>query len=160
MPQKGSGVKEPPVSSVTSGMKRDTSRIFTVLEEGEEGEPANYNNELATSQYESSIPPAIHDSPPPSNRRKQQETKQQERAVKAAIAATASSLTPSVCATPLKDVNRVLHDMAMLICSAPDEAESGDGKRESDRSDENERKASTGHEDNDDIPDVVKEALR
>lgn len=157
MPQKASGAKEPPVSGASSGMKRDTSRIFTVLEEGEEGE-------LATSQYTPSVPPTMQESPPPSNRRKQQEAKQQERTIKAAITATANSLTPSVCATPLKDVNRVLHDMAVLICSAPDEMENDEGKKQSDRNDGNERKTSTDsskdHDDNDDIPDVVKEALR
>lgn len=165
MPQKGSSAKEPPVSGASSGMKRDTSRIFTVLEEGEEGEPTNCNDDTATLQYVPLVPPTIQDSSPPI-RRKQQETKQQERAIKATITATAtaSSLTPSVCATPLKDVNRVLHDMAMLICSAPEEIENGEEKNESDRGDGNECKTSTSssnnHDDNDDIPDVVKEALR
>lgn len=164
VPQKGSSVKEPPVSGASSGMKRDTSRIFTVLEEGEDGEPPNCNDPTTvhTLQYVPSVPPAVYDSP--TNRRKQQETKQQERSIKAIINATANSLTPSVCATPLKDVNRVLHDMAMLICNAPDESESGEEKKESDRSDEKERKTSTSssknRDDDDDIPDVVKEALR
>ncbi|XP_011139698.1 uncharacterized protein LOC105183351 isoform X2 [Harpegnathos saltator] len=160
MPQKGSSAKEPPVSSASSGMKRDTSRIFTVLEEGEEGEPANCNDDLA--KYVPLVPPAIHDSPPPI-RRKQQEVKQQERPIKAPISATANSLTPSVCATPLKDVNRVLHDMAMLICGAPDEDEDSEEKKENDRGDGNECKTSTSslhNHDDDDIPDVVKEALR
>lgn len=162
MPQKGGSGKEPPVSGTSSGMKRDTSRIFTVLEEGEEGETGNYYNDVTTLQYVPPVPPAIQDSPP--IRRKQQETKQQERAIKAPITATASSLTPSVCATPLKDVNRVLHDMAMLICSAPDEKESDEEKKRGDSNDGIKRKTSTNssknYDDNDDIPDVVKEALR
>ncbi|XP_032667504.1 uncharacterized protein LOC116842414 isoform X2 [Odontomachus brunneus] len=162
VPQKGSSTKEPPVSGASSGMKRDTSRIFTVLEEGEEGEPTNFNDDTATLQYVPLVPATIQDSSPPI-RRKQQETKQQERAIKATIPATASSLTPSVCATPLKDVNRVLHDMAMLICSAPEEVENGEEKNESDRGNGNECKTSTSssnNHDDDDIPDVVKEALR
>lgn len=134
-------------------MKRDTSRIFTVPEEGEEGEPASSS---MSQYYVSSVPLAIHDLPPPT-RTKQQETKVTERVVKATTAAV-NPLTPSVCATPLKDVNRVLHDTALLICSASDET--GDEERK-----ENDRKKSTSSNENyrdgnDDIPDVVKEALR
>ncbi|XP_026828329.1 uncharacterized protein LOC113561394 isoform X2 [Ooceraea biroi] len=130
-----SSAKEPPT---TSGMKRDTSRIFTVPEEGEL-DSANYP---PTSQYvSSSMPFAInHESPI----RRKQETVKPERSKSSA---TVNPLTPSVCATPLKDVNRVLHENAMLICSSENDGE-------------NEGSSSVSRDNDDDIPDVVKEALR
>ncbi|XP_024877372.1 uncharacterized protein LOC112458155 isoform X1 [Temnothorax curvispinosus] len=128
------GVKEPPI---TSGMKRDTSKIFTVPEEGEL-DSTNYPP--APAQYVSSVPLAVkHDSP---IRRKQEIKSERPKG-----GVTANPLTPSVCATPLKDVDRVLHGNAMLICSS----ESGG---------ENEGLRSSSKSDDDDIPDVVKEALR
>ncbi|XP_012540121.1 uncharacterized protein LOC105838818 isoform X2 [Monomorium pharaonis] len=128
-----SGVKEPLISS---GMKRDTSKIFTVPEEGE----LDSTNYAPVSQYVSSVPLAIsHESPI----RRKQEIKS-ERPKGSAIT---NPLTPSVCATPLKDVDRVLLGNAMLICSS----ESGG---------ENEGHRSSSKSDDDDIPDVVKEALR
>ncbi|KAG5337832.1 HPS4 protein, partial [Acromyrmex heyeri] len=123
------GVKEP------SGMKRDTSKIFTVPEEGEL-DSLNYS----APQYVSSVPLAInHESP---IRRKQEIKSERPKG-----GVTAHPLTPSVCATPLKDVDRVLHGNAMLICSS----ESGG---------ENEELRNSSKRDDDDIPDVVKEALR
>lgn len=150
-------IKEPLISSTSSGMKRDTSRIFTVPEEGEEDElTANYNDNL-TLQHVPSVPLTIHDSPSLS-RFKQQENKMAERA-KAVTTAGTSSLTPSVCATPLKDVNRILHDTAMIICGAPD-----DNDEEKGNNDENDRNkfnpSCEKHHNDDDIPDVVKQALR
>ncbi|KYM95642.1 Hermansky-Pudlak syndrome 4 protein [Cyphomyrmex costatus] len=123
------GVKEP------SGMKRDTSKIFTVPEEGEL-DSMNYS----APQYVSSVPLVInHESP---IRRKQEIKSERPKG-----SVTAHPLTPSVCATPLKDVDRVLHGNAMLICSS----ESGG---------ENEGLRNSSKSDDDDIPDVVKEALR
>ncbi|KAL6258441.1 hypothetical protein P5V15_010397 [Pogonomyrmex californicus] len=127
-----SGAKELPIS----GMKRDTSKIFTVPEESEL-DSMNYS---LASQYVSSVPLAInHESPI----RRKQEIKS-ERSKSSVIV---NPLTPSVCATPLKDVDRVLHGNAMLICSS----ESGG---------ENEELKNSKNPDDDDIPDVVKEALR
>lgn len=125
------GVKEP---LITSGMKRDTSKIFTVPEEGEL-DSMNYS---PAPQYVSSVPFVInHESP---IRRKQEIKSERPKG-------SANPLTPSVCATPLKDVDRVLHGNAMLICSS----ESGG---------ENEGLKNSSKNDDDDIPDVVKEALR
>lgn len=130
-----SGVKEPPIMSA---MKRDTSRIFTVPEEGEL-DPTNYP---PTTQYVSSVPLAInHESPI----RRKQEVKPERPKISSTIV---NPLTPSVCATPLKDVDRVLHGNAMLICSS----ESG--------GENDEYRSSSKSNDDDDIPDVVKEALR
>ncbi|XP_011164544.2 uncharacterized protein LOC105199242 isoform X1 [Solenopsis invicta] len=126
-------VKEMPI---TSGMKRDTSKIFTVPEEGE----LDSMNYAPTPPYISSVPLTInHESPI----RRRQENKP-ERPKGSAIV---NPLTPSVCATPLKDLDRVLLGNAMLICSS----ESGG---------ENEELRSSSKSDDDDIPDVVKEALR
>lgn len=127
------GVKEP---SIMSGMKRDTSKIFTVPEEGEL-DSTNYSPAL---QYVSSVPLAVnHESP---IKRKQEIKSERPKA-----SAIVNPLTPSVCATPLKDVDRVLHGNAMLICSS-----------ESGGENEGFRNSSKGGDD--DIPDVVKEALR
>lgn len=118
-----------------SGMKRDTSRIFTVPEEGEL-DPTNYP---PVPQYVPSVPlVGSHESPI----RRKQEAKSERVKSNANII---NPLTPSVCATPLKDLDRVLLGNAMLICSS----ESG-GENDEHRSKEND----------DDIPDVVKEALR
>ncbi|XP_067213318.1 uncharacterized protein HPS4 isoform X2 [Linepithema humile] len=128
-----SGVKEP---LIMSGMKRDTSRIFTVPEEGE----LDSTNYPPAPQYVPSVPlVGSHESPI----RRKQEMKS-ERAKSTAIV---NPLTPSVCATPLKDVDRILLGNAMLICSS----ESGG---------ENDEHRSTSKDNDDDIPDVVKEALR
>lgn len=118
-----------------SGMKRDTSKIFTVPEEGEL-DSMNYSPAL---QYVSSVPLAVnHESP---IKRKQEIKSERPKGV------IANPLTPSVCATPLKDIDRVLHENVMLICSS----ESGG---------ENEEFRSSSKSEDDDIPDVVKEALR
>lgn len=105
-----SASKDQPVSL----MKRDTSRIFTVPEDAE----------LDATHYTSAQAPPlslpIKESEPPAKYQ--------------------HPLTPSVCSTPLKDVNRVLHDFAVSICAATEETK---------------EVANT-----DDIPDVVKEALR
>lgn len=120
-----------------SGMKRDTSRIFTVPEEGEL-DSTNYPPVL---QYVPSVPLVVsHESPV----RRKQEIKS-ERAKSGG--ATINPLTPSVCATPLKDVDRILLGNAMLICSS----ESGG---------ENDEHQNSSKNNDDDIPDVVKEALR
>lgn len=121
-----------------SAMKRDTSRIFTVPEEGEL-DPANYPPAL---QYVSSVPLAInHESPI----RRKQEIKPERPKISGTVV---NPLTPSVCATPLKDVDRVLHGNAMLICSSESGGET------------DEHRSSSKSNDDDDIPDVVKEALR
>lgn len=118
-------------------MKRDTSKIFTVPEEGE----LDSTIYSPAPQYVSSVPLAVnHESP----LRRKQEIKSERPKI---TGVTANPLTPSVCATPLKDVDRVLHGNAMLICSS----ESGG---------ENEGLRSSSKSDDDDIPDVVKEALR
>lgn len=125
-------MKELPMSA----MKRDTSRIFTVPEEGE----LDSMNYPPAPQYVSSVPLTInHESPI----RRKQEIKPERPKIGSTIV---NPLTPSICATPLKDVDRVLHGNAMLICSS----ESG----------ENEHRNSLKSNDDDDIPDVVKEALR
>ncbi|XP_017880807.1 uncharacterized protein LOC108625361 isoform X2 [Ceratina calcarata] len=122
--------KEPPLS----GMKRDTSRIFTVPEEGEL-DSLQYND---NSHYVPSVPLTAYSSPV---KRKQESKTDRPKC--------ANPLTPSVCSTPLKDINRVLHGNVMLICNTNEEAsnETGDEKKE----------VKTNV---DDIPDVVKEALR
>lgn len=117
--------------------KRDTSRIFTVPEEGEL-EPMHCNNG-ATSI--SSLPITAYSSPV---KRKQE--------YKIEGYECTNPQTPSVCSTPLKDVNRVLHGSAVLICNMNDNA---------DISKEKEVKELKEIKENmDDIPDVVKEALR
>lgn len=120
-------------------MKRDTSRIFTVPEEGE----LDSSNYPLVQQY---VPPPLvpnHESPI----RRKQEIKLERSKATTITTTTINPLTPSVCATPLKDVDRVLHENAMLICSS----ESGG---------ENDEPRSSLKENDDDIPDVVKEALR
>ncbi|CAL7946871.1 unnamed protein product [Xylocopa violacea] len=122
--------KEPPLS----GMKRDTSRIFTVPEEGEL-DSSQYND---NSHYVSSVPLTAYSSPV---KRKQESKTDRPKCV--------NPLTPSVCSTPLKDVNRVLHGNAMLICNTNE-----------DTNNEAEEVKDEIKTNVDDIPDVVKEALR
>ncbi|XP_012142156.2 Hermansky-Pudlak syndrome 4 protein isoform X3 [Megachile rotundata] len=117
-----------------SGMKRDTSRIFTVPEEGEL-DSSQYND---NSHYVSSVPLTTYNSPV---KRKQESKSDRPKC--------ANPLTPSVCSTPLKDINRVLHGNVMLICNTNEEA---NGETE-----EEKKEVRTNV---DDIPDVVKEALR
>ncbi|XP_043253779.1 uncharacterized protein LOC122398178 isoform X2 [Colletes gigas] len=117
-----------------SGMKRDTSRIFTVPEEGEL-DSSQYND---NSHYVPSVPLTAYSSPV---KRKQESKTDRPKCI--------NPLTPSVCSTPLKDINRVLHGNAMLICNTGE-----DGNIETEE-EKKEVKANV-----DDIPDVVKEALR
>lgn len=123
-------MKEPHIS----GTKRDTSRIFTVPEEGEL-EPMHCNNG-ATSI--SSLPITAYSSPV---KRKQE--------YKIDPYEYTNPQTPSVCSTPLKDVNRILHGSAVLICNMNDSADIS-----------KEKEIKELKENMDDIPDVVKEALR
>ncbi|XP_053987375.1 uncharacterized protein LOC128880872 isoform X1 [Hylaeus volcanicus] len=123
--------KEP----LLSGMKRDTSRIFTVPEEGEL-DSSQYND---NSHYIPSVPITAYSSP---IKRKQESKIDRPKCI--------NPLTPSVCSTPLKDINRVLHGNPMLICNTNE-----DGSVETELEEKKEIKANV-----DDIPDVVKEALR
>ncbi|XP_008559281.1 BLOC-3 complex member HPS4 isoform X1 [Microplitis demolitor] len=118
--------------SLPSGMKRDTSRIFTVPEEGE---PEHTELPAVPQEFpQPKRPPSI----PIGNFERKQEYKQKYQ----------NPLTPSVCSTPLKDVNRILHGNAVSICKGTDE------EKVTDKPDVKAR------ENVDDIPDVVKEALR
>lgn len=117
-----------------SGMKRDTSRIFTVPEEGEL-DSSQYND---NSHYVSSVPLTAYSSPV---KRKQESKTDRPKC--------ANPLTPSVCSTPLKDINRVLHGNAMLICNTNEDTNN--------EAEEEKKEIKTTV---DDIPDVVKEALR
>ncbi|CAK9809741.1 BLOC-3 complex member HPS4 [Anthophora plagiata] len=128
--RKSKNSKEPPLS----GMKRDTSRIFTVPEEGEL-DSSQYND---NSHYVPSVPLTAYSSPV---KRKQESKTDRPKCV--------NPLTPSVCSTPLKDINRVLHGNAMLICNTNEDA--------SIEAEEEKKEIKTNV---DDIPDVVKEALR
>ncbi|XP_076288693.1 Hermansky-Pudlak syndrome 4 protein isoform X3 [Lasioglossum baleicum] len=120
-----------------SGMKRDTSRIFTVPEEGElDSSQYNDNN----NHYIPSVPLTAYNSPV---KRKQESKPDRPKCV--------NPLTPSVCSTPLKDVNRVLHGNVMLICNTNEDANTEKAEEEKE-----EMKTNVP----DDIPDVVKEALR
>ncbi|XP_076228176.1 Hermansky-Pudlak syndrome 4 protein isoform X1 [Nomia melanderi] len=122
--------KEPPLS----GMKRDTSRIFTVPEETEL-DSSQYND---NNHYIPSVPLTAYSSPV---KRKQESKSDRPKCT--------NPLTPSVCSTPLKDVNRVLHGNVMLICNTNEDANNETAEERE------EIKANV-----DDIPDVVKEALR
>lgn len=122
--------KEPPLS----GMKRDTSRIFTVPEEGEL-DSSQYND---NSHYVSSVPLTAYSSPV---KRKQESKTDRPKCI--------NPLTPSVCSTPLRDINRVLHGNAVLICNTNE-----------DTNNEIEEEKKEIKINVDDIPDVVKEALR
>lgn len=112
-------------SCSVSTMKRDTSRIFTVPEEGE-AIPVEIAKPIKR-------PPTL-----PINFVKRVEAKPKY----------SNPLTPSVCSTPLKDINRILHGNAVSICSGADELEQTDKCVKNDQ------------ENIDDIPDVVKEAMR
>ncbi|KAI4499425.1 hypothetical protein M0802_005321 [Mischocyttarus mexicanus] len=129
-------MKEPHMS----GTKRDMSRIFTVPEEGEL-EPMNCSNSTTSI---SSLPITAYSSPV----KRKQEYKIEPNEY-------TNPQTPSVCSTPLKDVNRVLHGSAVLICNMNDSA---DISRENQGKELKEIKEIK--ENMDDIPDVVKEALR
>lgn len=117
-------------------MKRDTSRIFTVPEEGEL-DSTQYNNGVP---FYPSLTPTTISSPV---KRKQDSLTERPK--------TANPLTPSVCSTPLKDVNRMLHGTAVSICSAADDLENSKLASE---------KKAVEMENVSDIPDLVKEALR
>lgn len=130
-----SSFKEP---LTMSAMKRDTSRIFTVPEEGE----LDSTNYPPAPQYVSSVPLAMNHVSPI---RRKQESKPERPKISGTVV---NPLTPSVCATPLKDIDRVLHGNAMLICSSESGGET------------DEHRTSSKSNDDDDIPDVVKEALR
>ncbi|XP_017759494.1 PREDICTED: uncharacterized protein LOC108550299 [Eufriesea mexicana] len=122
--------KELPIS----GMKRDTSRIFTVPEEGEL-DSSQYND---NNHYVPSVPLTVYNSPV---KRKQESKIDRPKCV--------NPLTPSVCSTPLKDINRVLHGNAVLICNTNEDTNN--------EAEEEKKDIKTNV---DDIPDVVKEALR
>ncbi|CAG5087282.1 Similar to HPS4: Hermansky-Pudlak syndrome 4 protein (Homo sapiens), partial [Cotesia congregata] len=122
-------VKKYKKSSLPSGMKRDTSRIFTVPEEGEP-EHSESLKEFSQPKRPPTIPLANFE-------RKEFKPRYP------------NPLTPSVCSTPLKDVNRILHGNAVSICKGTDEEKIIEKPKEV-----------AVQKDNDDIPDVVKEALR
>lgn len=115
--------------SCVSGMKRDTSRIFTVPEEGEL-DSTHYSN--GAVPFYPSLPPTTYGSPA----KRIPEVTERPKAV--------NPLTPSVCSTPLKDVNRMLHGTAVSICSGADDSD-------------NKAVEMTNISD---IPDLVKEAMR
>lgn len=117
-------------------MKRDTSRIFTVPEDAEL-DATHYNASYSIPAYNSSI------------KRKEEVSNISEPPK------YQHPLTPSVCSTPLKDVNRVLHDFAVSICAATEETEDDQTKEINPTKNENKEIPNT-----DEIPDVVKEALR
>ncbi|KAH0560212.1 uncharacterized protein LOC123264539 [Cotesia glomerata] len=125
-------VKKYKKSSLPSGMKRDTSRIFTVPEEGEP-EHSESLKEFSQPKRPPSIPLANFE------RKEFKEFKPRYP----------NPLTPSVCSTPLKDVNRILHGNAVSICKGTDEEKIIEKPKEV-----------AVQKENDDIPDVVKEALR
>lgn len=132
-------IKEP----LISGTKRDTSRIFTVPEEGEL-EPIHCNNGVSSI---SSLPITTYSSPV--KRKQEYKTEPYEYT---------NPQTPSVCSTPLKDVNRVLHGSAVLICNTNENTDSTVEKEEKEEKELQELQEIKGNMD--DIPDVVKEALR
>lgn len=123
---------------VSSGMKRDTSRIFTVPEEGETDN--NIINIIDHSIKSKKQPSTTLSIKPSLNFDKKDIKKNYQN-----TAPVAPLLTPSVCSTPLKDINRILHGTAVSICSANEDTQ---------LSTDNDNKNI------DDIPDVVKEALR
>lgn len=126
----------------SSGMKRDTSRIFTVPEEGESGETTlSMNNGQESKRHVPPVRPISF-----STTRKITEHKNDRPKY------VNPPLTPSVCSTPLKDVNRVLHGTAVSICSANEELDNNRPKEN--------RSEEPCNENLDEIPDVVKEALR
>lgn len=134
-------------------MKRDASRIFTVPEEAE----------LDATHYTTGhcIPP-LYPTAYSSPVKRKEDTATNNKAASAATAAERPKyqhpLTPSVCSTPLKDVNRVLHGFAVSICAAAEENEDDDTNKQ--KNDDDNRVEETKEQNTDDIPDVVKEALR
>ncbi|KAK2588525.1 hypothetical protein KPH14_006304 [Odynerus spinipes] len=132
-------MKEPHIS----GTKRDTSRIFTVPEEGEL-EPIHCNNSVSSI---SSLPITAYSSPV----KRKQESKIEPHEY-------TNPQTPSVCSTPLKDVNRVLHGSAVLICNTNENPDIPIEKEIKEAQEVKELQEAKGNMD--DIPDVVKEALR
>ncbi|KAL7303917.1 hypothetical protein TKK_0004035 [Trichogramma kaykai] len=137
----------PPISM----MKRDTSRIFTVPEDAEL-DATHYNMAQCV--------PSLHHAASynsPSKRAKESTNSGGGSGSEPASNGKPKyvhPLTPSVCSTPLKDVNRVLHDFVVSICATSEENENPD------KADGAEAKCSSSSGDVDDIPDVVKEALR
>ena len=140
----------------SSGMKRDTSRIFTVPEEGESGEMTVLESSKTKEPRPENSSISKTPAPPTS------------LPINSSITVTRKSeykskyvnppLTPSVCSTPLKDVNRVLHGTAVSICATNDQDPAHD---------ENclrigvvPKKIDKTEVALDEIPDVVKEALR
>ncbi|XP_033230252.1 uncharacterized protein LOC117181547 isoform X2 [Belonocnema kinseyi] len=117
-------------------MKRDTSRIFTVPEE-EEFESSHYSAPFLSF---STLSTALCNSP----------TKRKDEC-KIDYSKHTVPTTPSICSTPLKDVNRVLHGTIVSICNTIEEA----GKQLEIAIKPEPRKENT-----DDIPEIVKEALR
>ena len=124
--------KDQPIALI----KHDTSRIFTVPEEGELESPVYHvpiSNFPALTNEISYLP----------TKRKEELTVDQ---IKHQVL-----VTPSICSTPLKDINRVLHGTSVSICSAADELE----KQSMIRGQSNNVKENV-----DDIPKIVREALR
>ncbi|XP_043482574.1 uncharacterized protein LOC122511429 [Leptopilina heterotoma] len=115
-------------------MKRDISRIFTVPEEGELDSISDNSFSNFTAHPSETCNSPINQK----EECKNESIKQQ------------FPVTPSVCCTPLKDVQRILHGTAVSICSTTDEAEMS--KEAINKSDERKK-------DPNDIPDIVKEAL-
>jgi hypothetical protein len=129
-------------------MKRDTSRIFTVPEEAEL-DATHYN----MAHYIPALYPSIYNSPV---KRKEEIIDKPERPK------CQHPLTPSICSTPLKDVNRVLHDFAVSICATSEESDtlSVDNEKQKSESNGTNNNNNNKEQNMDDIPDVVKEALR
>ncbi|XP_008207978.1 uncharacterized protein LOC100116464 isoform X2 [Nasonia vitripennis] len=136
------GPKDQPVSM----MKRDVSRIFTVPEEAE----------LDATHYNMAhcIPPLYPTAYSSPIKRKEEANNKTERPK------YQHPLTPSVCSTPLKDVNRVLHGFAVSICAAGEENEAKPTDSNKQQNEDNKLDSKSKEQNMDDIPDVVKEALR
>lgn len=118
-------------------MKRDKSIIFTVPEDVELDSihyKTNNNSIRALS-------PPLHTTAYSSPAKKITTTNEKPK--------YQHPLTPSVCSTPLKDINRVLHGFAVSICSGSEEEQT-----------KIEKTPKKSEENLNDIPDVVKEALR
>ncbi|KAJ8680532.1 hypothetical protein QAD02_016319 [Eretmocerus hayati] len=131
----------------TSMMKRDASRIFTVPEDVE----------LDATHYNSvyNVPP-LYPTAYSSPIKKKEENEQKNEKPK-----YQHPLTPSVCSTPLKDVNRVLHGFAVSICATTEEENvEGADNEQAEKSDKNKQEGHDKEQNPDEIPDVVKEALR
>lgn len=135
--------KEPPLS----GMKRDQSRIFTVPEECELD--ARHYNPMAILQTTATTTTTTYSSPV----KKKQDTNKSDNNFPTKIS---YPVTPSVCSTPLKDINRILLGTALSICSAKEETTTTPSSADEARENNNQNH----QEAIDDIPDVVKEALQ